>query len=144
MEKIKSILLVDDSKSDRLLFKMALEEIPNGKMYGEAQEGTEALAMLKSAEELPDLIFLDINMPGMDGLECLANIIIDPRTVNIPVVMLSSDIAHAETTRKLGARAFVQKPFDGELHVHIEKMINLDFAANNDIAQATFQSFSFR
>jgi len=141
MKKVKSVLLVDDSEVDQNLFLMALEDIPHGVLFRIAGNGKEALDLLRNAAILPDLIFMDINMPVMDGIDCLSEIIKDEKLKNVPVVILSSETTQAAVARKLGARAFIQKPLDGQLRVHIEEMIDLNFNTHGHEADLTFLSF---
>lgn len=78
---MKTILVVDDEESIRLLYKEELEE--DGYRVLLASDGEEALRKVK--KESPDLITLDIRMPGMDGIEVLG--LIKEMEPNIPVIM---------------------------------------------------------
>jgi CheY-like chemotaxis protein len=71
--------------------------------------GKEALAALKSSD--PDLMLLDIMMPEMDGMECLAILRKEPKWRELPVIIMSalSDEEHQRTAEKLGARDFLVK-----------------------------------
>jgi CheY-like chemotaxis protein len=142
MKKSKNILLVEDNENDQLLFGVAIKEIDGSIIYDVANNGKEALAKLDSMVILPDLIFMDIHMPEMGGIECLTEIRKRPQTKNIPVVMLSSDTSEMDHTRNLGAKAFLKKPDDLDmLQVKIEEMINLDFIADNGyIGNQTFKT----
>src|SRR5687767_6156612 len=115
MKQSKSILLVEDSRMDQLLFIYALKEIENAILHDIANNGKEALDKLENADILPDLIFMDVQMPVMDGIECLEEIIKNPQLNNIPVVILSSCRTKAEVVQKLGAKAFLEKPFDSKI-----------------------------
>jgi CheY-like chemotaxis protein len=128
MKTSKSILLIEDDVEDQELFLEALSEIENATIYHVACNGKEALAQLQQPSILPDLIFSDINMPFMNGIECLSEIKMNPRTKNIPVFILSSSVNDAEIVRELGARAFIVKPNSSKiLQQEIEKIINEDF-----------------
>jgi CheY-like chemotaxis protein len=66
------------------------------------------------AQRLPDVILLDINLPGLDGIEVCRYLRRDPRTAEIPIIAISVE-AHEETVaraRKAGANAFLPKPID--------------------------------
>ena len=126
----KNIFLVDDDLDDQFFFIEALSEIENATLYDVANNGKEALDRLKDSVILPGLIFMDINMPVMNGIECLSEIIKNPQIRNIPVVMLTTDTGQAELACKLGARAFLTKPSNGKiLRKQLEQMINLDFVS---------------
>src|SRR5690349_16462029 len=131
----KNIFLVEDDVDDQLFFTECIANIDSATLYGVAHNGIEALEKLEYAAELPDMIFMDVNMPFMNGLDCLAEIRKKPRSKNIPVVMLSTDTGKAQLTRALGAKAFIKKPCDGKLLLQkIEQMINLDLDANYTVA----------
>jgi CheY-like chemotaxis protein len=96
-----------------------------------ANNGKEALGILGNSVSLPDLIFLDINMPVMNGLECLIEIVKNPRTNTIPVVILSSAFEQAEHSRKLGAKGFIKKSPDlKELRTELHRIITLKITVN--------------
>jgi DNA-binding response OmpR family regulator len=103
------ILVVDDTPANRRLLEAVL--VPRGYTVIEAGSGTEALSLL--SEELPDLILLDILMPGIDGFEVCRRVRADPATAHLPVIMITA----SETDQKIraldsGADDFVVKPFD--------------------------------
>src|SRR4249919_2109798 len=103
----------------------ALSEIENATLYDVANNGKEALDRLENSVILPDLIFMDINMPVMNGIECLAEIIKNPQTRNIPVVILSTETKQSALVQTLGAKAFISKPSNGEVLLEkLEQMIH--------------------
>ena len=112
MKNPKSILLVEDDKDDQEFFLLALKSIENVTLYDVANNGKEALAKLQHADVFPDLIFSDINMPLMNGMEYLSAMTSNPRTSNIPIIMLTTDIRKVDLAMKLGAKACIQKPTD--------------------------------
>ena len=107
---VPRVLLVDDDREilemTALLFRGAGYEVTT------AASGEEALFRVR--EEVPDLVLLDINMPGMDGWEVLRVLQEDESTAAIPVVMFSVNFEVREKLRALqqGARDYVTKPFD--------------------------------
>lgn len=114
------ILLVEDEKTDAYLVKWALEENRFNVDVHQAFDGYEALAYLRRFGSLyrdaprPDLILLDLNMPCMGGLECLAAIKQDASLSDIPVVILSTSHAEGDVfaSRDLGAADYFSKPMD--------------------------------
>jgi CheY-like chemotaxis protein len=110
----KSCLLIDDDIDDQEIFTLALDQLDNIFHCMKVNNGLEALAYLRDKEKmLPDYIFLDLNMPRMNGLECLKEIKKLRQLPYIPVIIYSTstsknDIAEAH---KFGAAAFITKPF---------------------------------
>lgn len=108
----KSILLIDDDSDDAELFHEALEEIdPLVKLLRTA-DGCEALELLRTLDAHPDVIFLDINMPRMDGWECLTELKSSEGLKSIPVIMYSTSSHQREKERaiEMGASMFISKP----------------------------------
>ena len=108
------ILLVDDDADDRLLFTAALAEIGSKYHCDCAASTTEALKYLDIADPLPDLIFLDLNMPGYDGKKCLRHLKAASKLQNIPVVIYSTFISETDEQemKGLGADYVITKPGD--------------------------------
>ncbi len=102
------ILLVDDTAFMRMIFKKILA--PSGNELLEAVDGSDGLAKYK--EHRPNLVFLDIVMPNVDGIECLKQIMAFDG--NAKVVMCSSigQQTVVNDAIKIGARDFIIKPFD--------------------------------
>lgn len=107
------ILSVDDSKTVRRLLARLFERF--NCTLCEAANGEEGLAV--AAREKPDLIFLDYNMPVMDGITMLRRLREDTELRRTPVIMLSAE-ADAESiaiAARLGARDYITKPFQDDL-----------------------------
>ena len=107
------LMIVDDDEDDRDLFCEAVKEIDIEMECITAINGEDALHKLKNdLPYLPDYIFLDLNMPRMNGVNCLAEIKKDPQLKNIPVVMYSTTAYDKETNEilLLGAFSFIIKP----------------------------------
>ena len=102
------ILVVDDEKAIGLALKGILGD--EGYEVSLAQDGAEALALVE--EEAPDLVLLDIWMPGMDGLEVLERL--KRRQSALPVIMISghANVEMAVKATRLGAFDFIEKPLD--------------------------------
>ena len=110
--KIRTCLLVDDDDDDKEIFCLALEQADPSIKCVTASDGREALSILKVESFVPDYIFLDLNMPLMDGKECLREIRKQKRLANVPVIIFTTSSAEKdkEETKKLGANAFITKP----------------------------------
>jgi CheY-like chemotaxis protein len=108
----KKCLLVDDDDDDREIFCLALQKIDPAIECMTARDGVEALSILNGKKYLPDYIFLDLNMPVMDGKECLKGIRMQNHLSTVPVIIFSTSSAEKdkEEAKKLGATAFITKP----------------------------------
>src|SRR5687768_14961993 len=101
-----NFLLVDDDPDDTLLFKEVLHEVNSSVGFASAANGKAALSLLRSGTiPLPQIIFLDLNMPLMNGKECLMEIKQDPELMHIPVIIYttSSQSRDIEETMMGGA-----------------------------------------
>jgi two-component system, response regulator len=115
------ILLVDDDTDCRMLLRDAIAECKVGNIVHEVSNGLEALEFLAQtgayAQAMrPGLIFLDIEMPGLDGLETLRRIKSNPRTADIPVVMMTgvSEERQMQAAAEAGANSYTIKPANAE------------------------------
>ena len=109
----KIFLLADDDTDDIDMFQEALKEIDPSIILYTASDGNEALEKLASTEsKRPQIIFLDTNMPGMSGYECLVELKAYEQFRNIPVIVYStsSHQKNAEKALSLGAMCFFTKP----------------------------------
>jgi CheY-like chemotaxis protein len=111
-------LLVDDDKDDQDIFRMALGDIDKGIKCTCANNSGEALNILKAPQaEAFDYIFLDLNMPRVNGKQCLKEIKKIPGFQHVPVVIYStsSDPRDRIETKQMGASNFISKPSDIDL-----------------------------
>ena len=118
------ILVVDDEPQNRRLLEALL--LPEGYRTVCAGDGREALAIV--ADDAPDLILLDIMMPGMDGYEVARNLKANPATANIPIIMVTAQIDRDARLRGLdaGAEDFLLKPVDrAELWLRVRNHLRL-------------------
>jgi CheY-like chemotaxis protein len=108
----KHCLLVDDDGDDKEIFCLALAQADPSMKCSIASDGLEALAMLNSASFIPDYIFLDLNMPLMNGKECLREIRKADRLRDVPVIIFSTSQLQKDImeTKTLGASSFITKP----------------------------------
>jgi CheY-like chemotaxis protein len=134
---MNKIFLIDDDEDDQLLFKQAIEFINPMLQYDTATNGKIALDRLKSSPSLPDIIFLDLNMPVMNGLEFLIQIKKEDALSQIPVgIFTTSDVLRdRELTKEFGAQFFLTKPNDFQvLRKKLEQVLSADFATNEYIS----------
>ena len=111
----KIFLLADDDRDDTELFREALDEIDPLIVCYCVTNGKQVLEILGNKEfEKPQIIFLDINMPGMNGWECLTKLKTNEQHKDIPVIMYSTSSHKRETNTAidLGALCFFSKPSD--------------------------------
>jgi len=119
------VLVVDDNPADIGLFKEALEivakelNLPHGIVIASAFSGKDLFLQLnqdRKISSVPDIIFLDINMPGLSGLDCLKVLKKSPRISILPVVMLSTSEDPEDIKRSwvLGCQSYTSKPVDFE------------------------------
>ncbi len=118
------ILVVDDERQNRALLEAMLA--PEGFDVWTASSGEEAIALV--AQQPPDLILLDLMMPGMDGYDVARNVKGNPATRNIPIIMITAHGDRDARMRGLGAGAedFLSKPVDrAELSVRVKNLLHL-------------------
>ncbi|CAN5463817.1 N/A [soil metagenome] len=113
-----SVLIVDDDPFIRKLIATTLEDVA-GFELAEASDGIEAVVM--AGRESPELVLLDIDMPGMDGYEACRRMRADPGTVDTTIVMLTaaSGDAAERAAEDAGADLFLTKPFSPLALLHL-------------------------
>ena len=109
---MKKILVVDDSAVDLQNLTRILSDA--GNMVVTASSGTEAIAVAK--RETPNVIMMDVNMPGVDGFSAVRQLQNDPATKGIPVVFVTSKDQKADRVfaQMLGAKGYVTKPYTAD------------------------------
>ena len=102
-------LVVDDSITVRRVTQRLLER--NGMRVMTARDGLDAVALL--AENVPDIILLDIEMPRMDGYEVAAHVRKDPRLRDVPIIIITSRVGEKHRARaiELGVNDYLGKPY---------------------------------
>ena len=108
----RRVLIADDDPDIRVVLAMNLEDI--GYDVIEATDGESALRLARQA--IPDVIVLDVMMPGLDGLDVLASLQANERTADIPVVLLTAMATDEQVLNgwRSGAAYYMTKPFDVE------------------------------
>ena len=115
------ILLVEDDQNQRLLYQMELED--DGYEVVTASEGQEALQMVQSGR--PDLVILDLALPGMDGIQVLQRIVHSPNTINPRVIIYTAYDTSRNHFKTRSADAFMVKSSDfGRLKEKIRQMLD--------------------
>jgi len=107
----KLVLYVEDDPHNFLLVKRALEAM-GGVQVQQALDGEQGLQLIGQLH--PDLVLVDIQLPGMDGLELTRRLKADEQVRNVPVVALTANVMRGERQRALqaGCADFVAKPFN--------------------------------
>ena len=103
-------LIVDDEDLAREKIRFFLADVSDCLVIGECADGFQAVEAV--CEELPDVIFLDIQMPEIDGLEAIKQIRLNPKLVNIPIIALTALAMPGDRERCLeaGANEYLAKP----------------------------------
>ncbi|MFA7123660.1 MAG: response regulator, partial [Candidatus Delongbacteria bacterium] len=129
-ESENNILLVEDNEGDVLLAKEALKFIGSGSNIIPVNNGESLFEYFNVRKnDTPDVIILDLNLPGMNGTEILKILKTDPETENIPVIVFSTSNNQNDIDRcyELKADEYITKPIDlnefFEVFRHIDKLI---------------------
>lgn len=113
MDTLPYILLADDDLDDCRFFREALEALPFSTSENVVNDGEELMQLLtNNIEKLPQVLFLDLNMPRKSGFRCLTEIKNNARLEKIPVVIISTsyDPGVAEALYQNGASYYIRKP----------------------------------
>jgi len=128
---MNKLFLIDDDEDDQLMFKEAIESISPTLHCESATNGKIALENLKVCASLPDIIFLDLNMPIMNGYDFLIHIKKESALNKIPVcIFTTSNILHdKELTKEFGAQFFLTKPNDFQvLCKNLHQILSANFS----------------
>ena len=109
------IILADDDEDDRLLFTDAFDELKINTKVNTFNDGVELMDYLNSPDAvLPNVLFLDLNMPKKNGIECLYEIKSNDRFSDIAIAIFSTSSSeeHIEETFVQGANIYIKKPSD--------------------------------
>ena len=124
------VLFTDDDADDLMLFEEAIKEIPQTIKLASVENGKDMLKLL-DGDYNPNFIFLDLNIPGKSGKDCLKEIKSNPRRRTIPVIVYSTsnNKDDIETCYKQGADLYVIKPYlFTEMVKILEKIFALDWS----------------
>ncbi len=109
------IILADDDEDDRLFFTDAFDELKINTKVQTYNDGAALMDYLNDEDSiLPEILFLDLNMPKKNGIECLQEIKSNPKFSNIAVAIYSTSSSeeHIEETFVSGANIYIKKPSD--------------------------------
>jgi CheY-like chemotaxis protein len=134
------ILLVDDDPDEMSLFNSALRANTDKKVQLVQQEDCgDVIGTIR--EYQPDLIFMDINMPAVDGIECLKRIRAQKDLERVPVVMYSTskNEANIEQSFQNKANLYIVKPFNyADIVNLLGKVLNIDWNATTPVKKEDF------
>ena len=135
-----NILLADDDTDDCLFFKDALEGMPISTELTAVHNGEQLMDLLNRAKQLPDILFLDLNMPRKNGFECLSEIKGNKKLEPLPVVVFSTSYEQ-EVVNLLyhnGAQYFIRKPSEfsqfKKIILHVLTIVAASNISNKGIA----------
>ena len=126
------ILFSDDDTDDALLFTQAADVLASPILLSFAEDGEHLMGFL-AKETLPDMIFLDLNMPVKNGIECLKEIRSDKKLDWIPVIIYttSNNPVDIETCYNLKANLYVVKPTSFENIIKtLKRILRMDFSGD--------------
>lgn len=121
------VLVVSDNPADVFLVEDAAREDARHIELEVASTGEEALARLASgaSSRPPDLVLLDLHLPGVDGFEVLEQVWASDQTYDVPLIVLTSsrNPEHRQRARKLGAHDYLEKPFDTDEFIRMVRTV---------------------
>jgi CheY-like chemotaxis protein len=129
-----NILLVEDDDDDYLFFQDALVEITKYVHLTRAENGGILMKLLATHSiPLPDIVFLDLNMPGKDGFECLVEIRQSDKLKELPIIIFSTSDEPSDVRKAYqeGANFYLTKPANfNTLKLNIEQILSCDWKEN--------------
>lgn len=142
------IVLVEDNPRDEELTLRALRKNNIANQIVILRDGADALDYLlargayaaRSAEDIPQVVLLDLKLPKVDGLEVLKEIRSDERTKRVPVVILTSSVEEEDLIRgyDLGANSYIQKPVDFKAFVDAVGQLGMYWLVINQAPRTAF------
>lgn len=143
MNKHLNLLLADDDTDDCYFFEEALEGFPLSTHFTAVHDGEQLMELLtKETYELPNVLFLDLNMPRKNGFECLLEIKLNQKLQQLPVIVYSTSFENEVVNRLYsnGAHFFIRKPSGFEqLQIVIQQALML--IAREDLSQPAREEF---
>ncbi|MDP9230516.1 MAG: response regulator [Bacteroidota bacterium] len=132
------ILLGDDDDEDAVLFEEAITEIDSKILLSHTGDGHQVLTFLHNV--IPDILFLDLNMPNMNGIECLKNIRAIKHFDSLPIFIYSTskNPQYVNACYKEGATGYIVKPIK---YTDIVKMLKQIFTNGSNIKKRDKETF---
>lgn len=139
MTDVIRVLLADDHAVLRSGLRLLIERQPNIEVVGEAGDGNEALAQAKALQ--PDLVLLDINMPGLDGLAALPRLRQESPHSRVLVLTMHDDVSYLQEALRAGASGYVLKrAVDNELLMAIQAVMRGETYVHSAMTQKLLQT----
>lgn len=134
MTKSLNILLIEDDAIEVMKFNRVLKKLESNHKVVEANNGEEALEILKNKEIIPDIILLDLNMPKLNGIEFLTILKNDDVLKYIPSIILSTSSNHKDMLEcyKIGIAGYLIKPLKYDEYAERIKR-TLDYWSTNEL-----------
>ncbi len=134
MTKSLNILLIEDDAIEVMKFNRVLKSLELNHRIIEANNGEDAVDILKSKEIIPDIIVLDLNMPKLNGIEFLTILKIDDVLKYIPAIILTTSNNHRDVMEcyKIGVAGYILKPLKYDDYVDRIKKI-IDYWSTNEL-----------
>ena len=139
-----NILLADDDMDDCIFFKQALDELTVSPHLTTVHDGEQLMLLLTNeANELPDVLFLDLNMPRKNGFECLSEIKSNPKLKQLTVIVFSTSFEQevVNLLYKNGAQYFIRKPSEFSQFKKIIHQTITELAVPQKKLQRTMENF---
>lgn len=136
------VILVDDDEDDRNLFKKAIDELKINTDLIMFEEGYQLLHHLENGHKLPSIIFLDLNMPVINGMDCLKEIRANEKFSEISIAIYSTSSSERDIDQTFinGANVYINKPYNyTKLKNAIEKVLKMNWQYfNSSLNKETF------
>jgi len=130
-----NILLADDDEDDRMIFTEIVAQMEDNIHLRTVSDGQQLIQLLSDkGASLPDVIFLDLNMPSKNGKQCLKEIKTSPSLRHLPVIIYSTSAAEKDIndTYKQGASLYIQKPSNIKgLKKTLTNVLSIDWSNNH-------------
>ncbi|NNE76276.1 MAG: response regulator [Pricia sp.] len=134
MSKILSILMIEDDKIEKMKVERTMASLGLHHTIREANNGEEALEILKGSERLADIILLDLHMPKLNGVEFLQILKNDDKLKYLPVIIVTTSANYKDVKRcyEIGIAGYITKPLKYEEYVEKLKIV-LDYWSLNEL-----------
>lgn len=133
-QKLKTVLVVDDHDLIRVGICRLLAEVPDLTVVGQAGSGEEAITMVRDL--VPNIVFMDIRMPGIGGLEATQRILSQHPEIKVIVVSAFNDEVYPATLLKAGASGYITKNADtDEIKIAVQTVLSDNIYVSPQLAQ---------